>query len=279
MATPPVFYVGMSKACFRDVNRNDATAAYRVFLERSGLRFGDVYKAEPEVFEDAPAFEAAIRQTPMRMAVIEAWQFLEMDIRRTMRPFFAVMENGKVGRKYLVLTRRSGGLRTLADLRGKAILELEVASANVGRAWLDTRLLSERLGTQRTFFERVEVVGKPTAAVLPVFFGKKPACVVDEPSFEVMTELNPQVGQALQAVAVSESFADVVVCLREDGWATEKSKSNTVEALSELHLNPVGQQICTLFKIDRMVPFQETQLDTIRSLRTTYESLRKESTP
>ena len=93
-----------------------------------------------------------------------------------------------------------------------------------------------------------------------------------------MKELNPQVGQALEAVAVSETFADVVICLREDGWITAKNKADTIQSLNELHLDPVGQQICNLFKIDRMVPFEEAQLDTMRNLRKTYESLRKEVT-
>ena len=120
---------------------------------------------------------------------------------------------------------------------------------------------------------------KPTAAVLPVFFGKKPACVVDDGSFDLMKELNPQVGQILQVVAISDTLADVVVCLREEHWSSDKLKADTITALNELHMDPAGKQICTLFKIDRMVPFQDSQLDTIRKLRTTYESLRKENAP
>ena len=279
VTAPLVFRVGMARVCFRNVNRNDAMAAYTTFLEDSGRRFGNVYKAKPEVFEDTASFESAIQQDPMYLAVMDAWQFLTMDTQGKMTPCFAVMEGGRVGRKYLVLTRHDSGLRSLSDLRGKAILQLEVASANVGRAWLDTLLLVERLGTQEAFFDGVEVVAKPTAAILPVFFGKRPACVVDEPSFAVMKELNPQIGEALQAVAVSETFADVVLCLSNEAWASPKLKSDTIQALKELHTNPVGQQICTLFKIDRMVPFQEDQLDTIRKLRATSEALRPTKTP
>jgi phosphonate transport system substrate-binding protein len=154
-----------------------------------------------------------------------------------------------------------------------------VASLDTATVWLDTLLLSQKLGTQKTFFGRREVVTKPTAAILPVFFGKKTACVVDEASFDLMKELNPQVGQQLQVVAMSDTFANVVVCLREEGWRSAQEKAKAIRSLNELHLNPVGQQTCTLFKIDRMVPFQDSELDTIRKLRATYETLRKESTP
>jgi phosphonate transport system substrate-binding protein len=267
----------MAEVCFRGGNRNDATAAYRVFLENQGRHIGRIYKADPQVFDSMPKFEAAIKEQPIHMAVMESWQFLAMDIHQQMRPFFTIMENGQVGRRYLILMRRDSGLTTLADLRGKSILEIDVANAYVGKAWLDTLLMSEGLGIREKFFGSVEMVSKPTAAVLPVFFGKTPACVVDQPSFDVMKELNPQVGEQLQVLAVSDKFSDVVICLREDGWITDKDKSDTIESLNDLHLDPIGQQICTLFKIDRMVPFQDSQLDTIRKLQTTYESLRKEN--
>lgn len=276
---PFVFHVAIAQVCFLGVNRNDAIAAYKAFLETRGRLRGETYIADPQVFDETPGLEAAIQQQPIHMAVMEAWQFLTMDVHRQMKPFFTVMVNGRVGRKYMVLTRRDSGLGTLRSLRGKSIIQTGTARANVGKCWLDTLLLSEGLEAQEKFFDSVEVVDKPTAALLPVFFGKRPACVVDEPSFQVMNELNPQLGQRLQTVAVSDAFADVVICFREDGWRSEQDKTDTIKSLNELHVDPVGQQICTLFKIDRVVPFQEAQLETTRKLRTTHASLQQEPSP
>ena len=277
--TPEIFSVGMAKVCFRNVNRNDAIAAYKVFLESAGRRFGNIYTAAAEVYDDTPSFEAAIQRQPMNVAVMDPWQYLTMNIHAQTKPYFTVVENGKVGRKYLVLVRRDAGLDTLASLRGKEILQLEFVSAGVGKIWFDTLLLSAKLGAPETFFGKLEVVPKPTAAVLPVFFGKKSACVVDEASFDLMKELNPQVGLALQVLARSDTLADVLVCLREEHWQSAKFKADTITALDELNQDPAGQQICTLFRIDRMVPFKDSQLDTVRQLRTTYESLQKEDSP
>jgi phosphonate transport system substrate-binding protein len=276
---PLVFRVGLASVCFRNVNRNDAVASYRLFLEWNGRRLGKTYRAEVEVFDETKPFEAAVQKEPMHMAVLGAWQFLNMDIHKEMKPYFAVMANGKVGRRYLILTRRDSGLCALRSLRGKAILQLDMATVNTGKAWLDTQLMSEGLGSQTAFFGGTETVSKATAAILPVFFGKQSACFVDEPSFDLMKELNPQVGQALQVVAASDPLADVVICLRNDGWQSEKDKLDTIQAMLELHKQPSGQQVCTLFKIDRIVPFQESQLETLRKLGTTYEALRTKGAP
>ena len=124
------------------------------------------------------------------------------------------------------------------------------------------------------FFGAVEVVAKPAMAILPVFFGKTPACIVDGPSFDLMRELNPQVGERLQVVAISDNFADGIICLSENGWRSEKDKADIIQSITNVHLDPVGQQMCVLFKIDRMVPFEDAQLDTIRKLRARYDFLR-----
>ena len=168
---PFLLHVGMAKICFHNVNPNDATAAYRVLLERTAREFGVVVKADTKVFDDTPAFETALRHQVMHLAIMDAWQFLVMDIHQEMKPFCTVLENGQVGRKYLVLTRRDSGLDSLAALRGKSILQLDVASIDVVKLWLDTLLLADKLGTRETFFggmalvtnEGIEPAGRPAA--------------------------------------------------------------------------------------------------------------------
>jgi ABC-type phosphate/phosphonate transport system substrate-binding protein len=273
------FNVGITHAAFRNINPNDAAAAYLVVLEAIGRRHGQHFKATTQIFDDPGAFEAAIQSGSLHLSIVGAWDYLSMHIDAVTKPTFVVTENGQVGRRYLVLTRRDSGLNALSDLRGKSILKLEVAAVGAGRHWLDTLLAASRLGSQERFFGNVEVVGKPSAAVLSVFFGKKSACVVDESSFKIMKELNPQVGRALQVVASSERFADVVICVRTGGWPSDALKAETIQALADLPQDPGGRQILTLFKIDQMVPFRDEYLDTIRQLRATYAKLAQEDKP
>jgi phosphonate transport system substrate-binding protein len=269
---PMAFRIGMSSACFRNVNHNDALAAFRLFVEAVARQNNYVYKAETEIFDDASSFESALRRQPKNLVVIEAWQYLMMDLGPQFKPVFIVTERGAVGRQYLVLSRRDGHFRTLADLRQQRIVELRHSATGVGKAWLDNLLRGNGLGSQETLFAEVEMVEKPSAAVLPVFFGQRAACLVDKFCFEVMTELNPQVGQQLAALATSEAFADVVICLNENGWRSAREKADTIQSLSELHLHPSGRQILTLFKIEKMVPFAEEQLATCRKLRAQVEA-------
>jgi ABC-type phosphate/phosphonate transport system substrate-binding protein len=270
------FNVGITHAAFRNINPNDAAAAYMAVLETIGRHHGRHFKATTQIFDDPAAYEAAIRGGSFHLSVVGAWDYLSMHIDDVAKPRFVVVENGQIGRRYLVLTRRDSGLNALSDLRGKNILKLDYAALGAALRWLDTLLAAGRLGPQEQFFGSVEVVGKPSAAVLSVFFGKKSACVVDESSFKIMKELNPQVGVALQVVASSEKFADVVICVGESGWPSEAVKAETIRALADLAQDPGGRQVLTLFKIDQMVPFRDEYLDTIRQLQAAYAKLSSE---
>ncbi len=273
-ADPIPIRIEMAKLCFRNVNLNDATAAYRTFVEESGRRQGKTYRVDVRVFDEVAAFEATLHQGPVQMAVLEAWQYLTTDFRGRMKPYFSIRENGRVGRRYRIYTRRDGGLDTLASLRGQPLLRSELGNANGANVWLESLLLPTAGMGPNSFFGRQQIFAKPTAAVLPVFFRKNPACLVDETAFDLIAELNPQVGQQLQAIASSESLADVIICLSTRDWVSEQELADTIGTLQEAHLSPVGQQMCTLFKIDRMVPFEERQLDTLRHLRTEVDRLR-----
>jgi phosphonate transport system substrate-binding protein len=278
-STAEFFNVGITHVAFRNINPNDAAAAYMVVLEAIGRRHGRQFKATAQIFDDPRAYETAIRGGSLHLSAVGAWDYLSMKIDDVAKPMFVAMENGQVGRRYLVLTRRDSGLNDLSDLRGKSIVKLDYTAAGAALHWLDTLLAAGRLGSQERFFGSVEVVGKPSAAVLPVFFGKKSACVVDESSFRVMKELNPQVGLALQAVATSERFADIVICIRNGGWPSDALRAETVQTLADLPRDPGGRQILTLFKIDHLVPFRDEYLNTIRQLRESYAKLAQEGAP
>lgn len=59
----------------------------------------------------------------------------------------------------------------------------------------------------------------------------------------------------------------------------EAHKEDTVRALAELHVEPAGRQILTLFKVAKLVPFQEQHMDTVRKLRGSYDQLRDGGKP
>jgi len=272
---PVSLNVGFIRTCFLNVNQAEAEAAFKVLAATVGRQRGYEVTAHTQIFETPGEIESAIKNGAINLAIVDSWKYLAMEMGASMKPRFVTSEQGQVGKKYLLLTRRGSGLNSLADLQGKELLELEVANSNAGRAWLDTLLLQNHCGDPTNFFGGINFASKPALVVLPVFFGKKPACLIDHFSFNLMSELNPQVAKEIQVVATSEAFVDNVVCMSDTGWPSEKVKTDLLEILADLQNEPAGQQILTLFKVGPMIPFDEKQLDTVRELRARQEALRK----
>jgi phosphonate transport system substrate-binding protein len=263
--------VGFNPDAVLNMNRNDVEAAFKVFTETAGRMRGYAITPRIRIFHERPGFEAAIQGGALHLAIIDTWTFLTMDLAARMQPqFIAAFRDGD-GKRYVVLTRRDGGPTRLADLRGKTIAEFAVANATIGRRWLDTELLAERRGRPEPFFGARELAGTPAAAVLPVFFRKVDACLVDEAGFEVMNELNPQVGRQLQTIARSPALVSAVICVATSGWTSEEYRQDLIRALGELHLDTAGQQILTLFKVHQLVPFREEQIQTVKALREAFD--------
>ena len=86
-----------------------------------------------------------------------------------------------------------------------------------------------------------------------------------------MSELNPQVGSNLVILAVSEPYVATITCLSKSGWNSARARQDVIDAIAELHLEPNGRQVLTMFKLEQVVPFKEEYLDSARKLRATVE--------
>jgi phosphonate transport system substrate-binding protein len=265
--------VGFSDRAFSGINRSDAEAAFKAYLVSVGRQLGYDLVTHMEMFKSASDFEAAIRGGKLQLSIIPAWDYLTMDIQDFADPYFVAMKEEGILQSYILLTQRSSGFRSFADLRGKSVAVLESTEAYLSMKWMETALLEEKLGRPETFFGRVDKVSKASAAVLPVFFGKYDACVVNRPAFDVMIELNPQVGERLQPVAVSEPLLGAVICLSKSGWISAKHREDTKQALADLNSGLAGQQILTLFRVQKMAPFKPDYLETLRRLKAEHDLL------
>ncbi|HVV74153.1 MAG TPA: PhnD/SsuA/transferrin family substrate-binding protein [Verrucomicrobiae bacterium] len=249
------------------MNPDDVEAAFKAFSSSLARNRGYIIQSQTRVFEEPGQLESAIRADSIDLCIIDTWGYLKSNIGAQLRPYFVSSGPHGPGRTYLLITRRDSGLNTLLALQGKTLVQCAAANASLGPCWLTALVATNHAQFPDTFFGAIQTVVKPSAAVLPVFFKKKDACLVDSDAFEVMAELNPQLGRELQVVERSEPLVNTVVCLRRSVWSSDSYKADIIKALSELQLEPAGQQILTLFKTGVLVPFTESQLATVRQLQ------------
>jgi len=276
---PVTLTAGFSPAALLRSNHNDAEAAFKAFAEFRSRELGYQVTVKTRSFPDTATFHAALARDELNFAVLDSFDFVAEHRHHDLAPVFIPAVKGLTGRKYLLLVRRGSGLRTLADLRGKSVVEFQAPDLGIGRIWLQNLLLTRGLGTPEEFFRATEYVTKPTAAVLPVFFGKQDACLVDELGFQLMQELNPQVGTAMLAVETSPRLVGNVVCISEKTWSSPAYRQALIDGLRDLHRTAAGRQVLALFKIDRMLPYDDAQLQTVRELWTAQVNLQAKDRP
>jgi len=276
---PVTMNVGFSAPGFLQTSRNDIEATFKVLAETIGRRRGFQVKVTTRFFADSTTFFDAIEAGEINFAVLDSLAYVADRRQGKMSAVFMAARAGTPGRRYLLLVRRDSGLHSLADLRGKTIVELQTTNLSVGHTWLSSLLLAQGVGAPEEYFGSMEYVVKPSAAVLPVFFGRRDACLADDLSFKLMTEMNPQVGAQLQSVEISVPLVGAILCASESNWSSAEFRPVLLKALEELHLDPAGQQVLTLFRIDQLVPFRPADLDTARELWAAYTKLRQEARP
>lgn len=261
---PDTLRVVFSPDKFSAVNRNDALASFKVWIETVGRRRGINVLVQSSTYETEEELRQLLRRRAADLLIIRSLPFLELGREQALlEPKFMAETGDGASQRYCLLTRRAPHL-SLSDLRGRKINILTAGGASLGRTWLAELLREHDLGPARDFCAAAEDVTSPSAAILPVYFGKADACVVEASRFAVMQELNPQLGQALEVCETSPAYLESVICIRRDEF---EHKGELVDGLASLHEEPAGRQMLMVFKVGRLLPFEEQALDSVRDLR------------
>jgi len=258
VAQPVRLAIGFTSGIFSDVQRSDALAATQVWASEIKRKEGIPGPVVTSVFDDLRSLVEALQNKQVDMVILLTREFLEIASQGLLTPSFVPTRNGKRTERCLVLVHRLSGLATFDDLRGKDIIVLQSPISDPGQIWLETMVRERGAARLVDFFGGVELSTKPSQTILPVFFRHTDVCLTTDTGFETMAEMNPQLRNELVPVSVSPQAVPSLVCIRIDYDAALKAL--LVDALAKLHTEPRGQQILTVFKVDRMEPFKTEDL-------------------
>lgn len=262
-----------AKSLFATINRNDSLAAARIMGETIARRDGYKPHVTVSVYQDLDDLRRGLARGTIDMVIAGSRDYLELAATGAPADPVALPTLKDEGsRRYVLLAPRRQPALQFPDLRGKRVLIMRAFGSDLGEPWSDVVLAEKGLGAASEFFSSVKFVTSPSATVLPVFFGQADACVVSLSAFEVMTELNPQLSTKLTVVARSEPLVEYVVCLRRDYGGL---RDWVVKRLLDLHQEPAGRQVLTIFKLDHLQAYDPKRLDSLRELCARYEALRK----
>ncbi|MGD1158219.1 MAG: PhnD/SsuA/transferrin family substrate-binding protein [Terriglobia bacterium] len=262
-----------SSSLFRAASRNDAIAAVRVWGSMVGRTHGFQVDPTVDVVDDVAEIRKRVLAGTAGLLALDAVEYLDLSDLTAVEPVFCALRGeGSVPTRYLVLVGAESGISSFESLRGKTIITHANTGANLGQVWLDAMLYDARLGPPDHFFRSVAAVPKASLAILPVFFGKADAAVVDESSFEVAKEMNPQVGVKLRVLRGSPPLAEGLICICRKQI---EFREELLEGIRDLHLDVQGKQILMVFGFSRLLPVDTQELEQVRELWRKHNLLSK----
>jgi phosphonate transport system substrate-binding protein len=260
-----------SSSLMRSVSRNDAIAAIRAWVDSVGRGRGFLLSGNVSIIDDLSEIKKRVQQGTADLVVLDPLEYFELEGLGLLEPaFVGVRGKGDVRVQFLLVARQAGGVTAIRDHRGASLEVQTYSRADLGRKWIEVLLHENGLGPADRFFSSVTSVSKPSAAVLPVFFGKAGAGVVDRISFELMREMNPQLGSQLRVVDTSPALVDGILCIHKQ---YAEFREELREALWDLHKDPAGRQILLVFKSDELRPVDIQSLERVRDLWTKYRRI------
>ena len=266
--------IGYSARTFFDVGITDARAATRVSADALIRRAGLLGTSEVVIPEDLDALEETAKLGQIDILTLTISEYVQMADKIPLTPALTAVRGEDYREHYVLIAHRDHGAAELQDFRGTRLMTAADLGGSVPIVWLNALLLRNGLPRSNHFFGQVTSARKTIRAVLPVFFRQADLCLVPRTILETVSELNPQIGRELRLVAVSPGFSYGVVCF-SDGLPREL-RDTIREALLNMHVNPEGQQLLTLFYVDQLIPYEPSHLKSVLDLFEEYERLRKE---
>jgi len=262
-------YIGYIRSQIYGVNRQDAEAAFKTLSRTLGVQHGYDVEVEVHSFADAHELEKYISHAPLNIVILDSWNYLELRHLDELEPIFVHFQGDRVLQRYLLLA--GNNIQSISELHHKRINVFSGNTGVISQLWLKSQLEQFGVTSAEHFFQQLNYQNQPMATVLPVFFGKIDAAVIEEAKFELMQELNPQL-KKLRPIAISEPLLLSMVCFGKTSWSKPEMRELMIRTLESMQKTPAGQQILTLFKTEKVVPFEPHLLDSIWRLKSKTSS-------
>lgn len=252
--------LGYSATSFYDVDVKDATAAMTVWSREIGRENGT--KVESIIFKEPKALLAHYQAGGIDFAVMRTEEYLRAVKTADFTTAVTVVYGGKKTQRLLLIVHAESPFQSIKDLRNKTLALYK--GDTLGPLYLSNLLMKEKLPEIPKNFSLVSEKGMAPQTVLSVFFRQSDACVINERTFDMAAELNPQLKRKLRIIGISPEFVLGLGVIRND--LAEDQREDLKKVLLTLGDTPRGKQIIAVFKSDRFVLIQPADLDSVRKL-------------
>lgn len=249
---------------YSDVTRQDARAALELIMQKTIARKSYPYSATIDLMEKSEDIVAAIQKGGYHFVTLSGIDYFSYRDALGLTPVLIPSKSDEPTETLMLLVNKGRTLAAIAREPRRTLILESGRKGDLSRAWLDKVLAERDLPDCDRLFTRIRHVKKPARAVLPVFFDQADACVVTRNALEVIQELNPQIGQRIEALFHSKGLIRRLIC------ATPKPAPEDIDTFvkESVHIdhNADTLQAMTIIQMRRFHYVSDEGLEATREL-------------
>ena len=230
-------------------------------------------RSETEVLSDSHRLEESARAGLHDLYGLFAYQYLALEHTGLLRPAMVTEGSQATASTFLLITRRSAGLRSAEELSDKKIVIDVGGFGELPLIWLATEVAASRPDPDEegSPARQYRLVQTPARALLPVYFGRADACVITRSAFKDASLFNPEITTRLQICAFSEPL--LVSLLAFHRKFPETASSEIAKRVLDRSTQSQHHDLFELIGRQGLTHFEPASLSSLRALYSRYKNL------
>lgn len=215
--------LAFSRKLLNDTNYNDAQAALELWIREFSRSSNLKVQSKSLIFENVQSLEKALKSGEVNVIGFPVTDFLKIKDKSMLEPSLVAVRKGSAdGEQLVLIVRKDQRISDISELKGKRLLIHQGYMVDAEYLWLNTLLDRKHLPTPKRFFGSVREVKKVLGTVLPLFFNQADVALVNKNAFETMVDLNPQIGEKLTILSISDKLVYGMFCMSKGLSETSK---------------------------------------------------------
>jgi ABC-type phosphate/phosphonate transport system substrate-binding protein len=261
--------IGFYERAYPDFSSEDIKITVKVLGEALGTNAG--IPTTITIYDDIALMRNAFEQGEINFVLASTLNLANDFNSNLFTDGFRVIRLTEHSDTIAVLTRKNQGIDTFKALAGKRLTLVE--NSPIADLYIDFLALSTFNKKYKTSFKETQRERKAQRVILKLFFGQTDAICVYLDTYNVATELNPQLLSKIQVISQLDNIPQGAGLFHKNVDPTFRDR--VIKEMLRMNENVRGQQLLQLFKADKTIRASIADLAGAKRLYADYQQLKK----